>query len=739
LVFAAGASGKIEISTDGGATYNTTLKQYTGPLTIGNPASAWEPLSLDLSNYLGLSNIRIRFTYTGADNSNWAIDGLNLQPPGPVLTYNWTLTNPTGVPSPYYLNATNQQNVIATPPAPGTYTYQVATTIGGCVGGTANVVVTVMALPVITPVNSCVGGGNVTFTQTGGAASGTWSVSGGGTINASSGVFTPSTAGCFTVTYKTPGPGCTDTKSFVVFPAAPVLTNPVNTCNTAFTLPLVTAVSGFSVQYSINGGTWAASPAVPTVPGCYAIQARYVLATACGTNAVGTVSPGCISNTVNVVIFPTAPAPIVNSGCGAFTVTPPPAVSGFDVQYSFDNGITWGGNTPPTADNCAGYQIKVRYVTNAVCGNIPSGTAPPAGCESPVTTRKVDNTPPTVTGQGTVTGTTCKVQPPFVDPTATDNCGTTTIKSGYPLLGTLTTNGCTSTQTKTWIYVDACGNESLPFVQTATWSSDNTPPTVTGQATVTGTQCNVQPSFIDPTPADNCTGTITIKSGYPVLGTATPGANCTTSQTKTWIYVDACGNESLPFVQTATWNTDTEKPTVTGQATVTGTQCNVQPPFVAPTPADNCGTPTLKTGYPQDGAVTPGASCTSSQTRTWIYVDACGNESAPFVQTATWKTDNIPPTLTCPTVPPVCEVANKTYTIPPLTVTDNCSASSALTITYVITGKTTRNGNGLDASGIFEVGVSTITWTVVDECGNTNSCTTQVTINPKPTPTIYHN
>jgi hypothetical protein len=490
LVFAAGASGKIEISTDGGATYNQTLVQYNGPMTIGNPASSWDPLNIDLSNYIGLSNLRIRFTYTGASNSNWAIDGLNLQPPGPTLTYNWTLTNPSGVPSPYYLNATNQQNVTATPPAPGTYTYQVATTIGGCPGGTTSVVVTVRALPVIIPVNSCVGGGNVTFTQTGGVTGGTWSVSGGGSINANSGVFTPSTVGCFTVTYKTPGPGCTDTKSFVVFPAAPVLTAPSNTCNTAFTIPAVTAVSGFSIEYSINNGAWSASPTLPTTPGCYAIQARYVLATACGTNAVGTASPGCVSNIVNVVIFPTAPTPVVNSGCGPIVVTPPASVSGFDVQYSFDDGATWGANTPPTADNCTGYKIKVRYVTSAVCGTIAAGTVAPAGCESPSVTRKVDNTKPTVT---------------------------------------------------------------------------------------------------------------------------------------------------------------------------------------------------------------------------------------------------------CPTVQPVCVVPSNSYTIPPLTASDNCSANSALTITYTITGATTRSGTGVDASGIFNVGVSTITWTVVDECGNSNTCSTQVTINPKPTPIIYHN
>src|ERR1035437_6717743 len=49
-----------------------------------------------------------------------------------------------------------------------------------------------------------------------------------------------------------------------------------------------------------------------------------------------------------------------------------------------------------------------------------------------------------------------------------------------------------------------------------------------------------------------------------------------------------------------------------------------------------------------------------------------------------------------------------------------------LTITFQITGATIRNGTGNDASGIFNPGVSTITWTVTDACGNTATCTTTV-------------
>jgi hypothetical protein len=96
-----------------------------------------------------------------------------------------------------------------------------------------------------------------------------------------------------------------------------------------------------------------------------------------------------------------------------------------------------------------------------------------------------------------------------------------------------------------------------------------------------------------------------------------------------------------------------------------------------------------------------------------------------------------PPTpvvITCPASQTFCEVADNNYTIPALMVTNSCG--KAVTVSYQITGATTRSGTGTDASGEFNVGVSTITWTVTDACGNTTTCTTSVTINPLPDPII---
>ncbi|SHG07808.1 hypothetical protein, partial [Flavisolibacter ginsengisoli] len=145
--------------------------------------------------------------------------------------------------------------------------------------------------------------------------------------------------------------------------------------------------------------------------------------------------------------------------------------------------------------------------------------------------------------------------------------------------------------------------------------------------------------------------------------------------------------------------------------------------------ADNCD------GYKIRARYVTAADCGSTIAGT-AGSGACGASPA-----TTRKVDNTKPEVKCPIVDPICVISTNTYTIPPLIASDNCTAPDKLTITYTIGGATNTRppGTGLDASGIFNVGVSIITWTVVDECGNSNTCTTQVTINPKPAPTIYHN
>ncbi|WP_159455924.1 RICIN domain-containing protein [Chitinophaga eiseniae] len=77
------------------------------------------------------------------------------------------------------------------------------------------------------------------------------------------------------------------------------------------------------------------------------------------------------------------------------------------------------------------------------------------------------------------------------------------------------------------------------------------------------------------------------------------------------------------------------------------------------------------------------------------------------------------------------------YTVPPLTTADTQGSAS---ITYSVRGATSRTGIGADASGAFNTGQSTITWTVTGVYGNVTTASTTVTVNTAVTthiPDVY--
>jgi hypothetical protein len=70
------------------------------------------------------------------------------------------------------------------------------------------------------------------------------------------------------------------------------------------------------------------------------------------------------------------------------------------------------------------------------------------------------------------------------------------------------------------------------------------------------------------------------------------------------------------------------------------------------------------------------------------------------------------------------------------TATDNCSVAS---IQYVLTGATTGTGTGLfqSLSGVvFNLGTTTVTWTVTDGSGNTDVCSFDVIVEDNQDPVI---
>jgi hypothetical protein len=111
-------------------------------------------------------------------------------------------------------------------------------------------------------------------------------------------------------------------------------------------------------------------------------------------------------------------------------------------------------------------------------------------------------------------------------------------------------------------------------------------------------------------------------------------------------------------------------------------------------------------------------------TRTWKATDTEGLFTEK-VQLITVK-DNTAPIISGTTTVGLGYEINGSYSIPPVTVSDNCSIN---TITYQVTGATTQSGTGTNASGSFNPGVSVIEWTATDKSGNATTFQTTVTVN----------
>ena len=123
----------VEISKNGGATYEQVLFTISGSASSGNYSSFGtgtpktrpeNKMVLDLGNYLGENNLRIKFSFDGARNGDlWAVDAIEL-PKGPMnVTIEWNdYTDPNNVVP---IGTTN--SVIYTPRKIGLNVFEVKT------------------------------------------------------------------------------------------------------------------------------------------------------------------------------------------------------------------------------------------------------------------------------------------------------------------------------------------------------------------------------------------------------------------------------------------------------------------------------------------------------------------------------------------------------------------------------------------------------------------------------------
>ncbi len=351
------------------------------------------------------------------------------------------------------------------------------------------------------------------------------------------------------------------------------------------------------------------------------------------------------------------------------------------------------------------HQSQTRtFTASDGCGN--SATA------ARTVTWTADITPPSITCPANVT-LGCNAAIPAFDitsVTASDGCGTPTV-SFVSDVAVLT--GCTEVTTRTYRAVDACGN-SATCAQLITRTVDVTPPSITATGTTLTLGCNPVASDIN---AALGTATATDACGVPTV-TSSDGAvsttSCSSSQTRTFTAVDACGN-SATVSRTVTWLSAPSPPTITVTGTTTTLGCNptasdINAALGTATASAACGTPIVTF---TDGAVQTN-SCSQSQTRTFTASDGCGN-SATAARTVTWTADITPPSITCPAnVTLGCNAAIPAFDITSVTASDGCGTPTVSFVSdvAVLTGCTE---------------VTTRTYRAVDACGNSATCAQLIT------------
>ncbi|MEQ1911071.1 MAG: HYR domain-containing protein, partial [Vicinamibacterales bacterium] len=364
-------------------------------------------------------------------------------------------------------------------------------------------------------------------------------------------------------------------------------------------------------------------------------------------------------------------------------------------------------------------------------------------CTATVTV--LDVTPPVITCPAPITINCQASQLPANTgtATATDNCSVATITSSDVSSQDPNANLCAHynyTITRTWTATDVNGNSST-CVQTIT-VQDVTAPVITCPADVT-VNCQDDKTSVATgvaTATDNCSPvTITQSETNDQDPSVTSCNHYNYTITRTWTATDACGNSSscvqLIHVQ------DVTAPVITcpADATVNCQDDNTSTATGTATATDNCSPVTITQS--QTSTQNPSvASCNHYNytiTRTWTATDACGNSSS-CVQLIHVQ-DVTAPVITC--VPAQTRSMNTgvcTYTAVgtefDATATDNCS--SPVSYSYVLSGVTPGSGNTTLSGKVFLKGVTTVTWTAMDACGNTSTCSFTVTVNDTELPVI---
>jgi len=361
--------------------------------------------------------------------------------------------------------------------------------------------------------------------------------------------------------------------------------------------------------------------------------------------------------------------------------------------------------------------------TTSVTMTVTDSNGASSSCSATVTV--TDNTPPTITAPPAVnvstgpSATGCGMvisDAALGSATASDNCGGATITRSSLPAGNFFPVGTTYI---TYTANDGRGNTATALQ--AVTVTDTTPPApdLATLPDATG-QCSATISAA-PTATDYCRGSVTGTTTDPLTYTSQG------TFTVTWTFNDGNGN-TLTQTQRVVVR-DTAAPGITTANKTVNTDLNLCSAVVAhgTTASDNCALASL-VGVRNDGAALTAPYPKGTTTINWTAMDQAGNTSIA-TQTIT-VIDNQQPLITaCATNKTVSANAVCQAAIPSLTgevsATDNCTTSSALTITQTPAAGT-----------LVGLGATSVTITVKDAAGNMSTCAVTVNVVDATPPTV---
>ncbi len=395
-----------------------------------------------------------------------------------------------------------------------------------------------------------------------------------------------------------------------------------------------------------------------------------------------------------------------------------------DISISSDLGlcgasVSWVSAT--TTDNCSVQNLEETHLPGDY---FPVGTTPVTYASTDASGNRtlgsfnvtvIDTEDPQISGLPTgieVSNDTgnCGAAVTWPAPSASDNCDTVQLDLDHVSGEVFPVGISTVIATAT----DQYGNSSQSSFEVVV--NDNESPQIFGtpaniSLTNDSGQCGAIASWTAPSAADNC-GSVSIQVSHD-SGDQFPVGQTTVLILATDLYGNTTTSVFNVLVE------DTENPQVIGtpsSMTLSNDpgQCGAVATWAAPSSTDNCSGHSISLSHQSGDSFPVGTTQVQVTAK-----DAAGNASSTTFDVTVLDEEN-------PTLEPSADITegataascNSVITVPAPATADNCQVASV-----------TNDQNGTsDASGVYELGTTIVTWTVTDIHGNEASASQSITV-----------